>query len=284
MSKKISLLLVLSIVFANIICECPDEGDGPEIDPEDQWSQYAYDVWLYTNKLRQDPDFIRDKIQAMLDGIDGNRVVYPNSTVKITTNEGANGQREAIDDLNNQEVLCPLSWSKGMTFANIDHVKDAKETYEKKKQILGHNSSNGGSPWARMDKYGRWGGRVGENLSYGASSGMNAVIQLYIDDGVLSRGHRKNLTNPHFKVMGAAAGELGHKWMSNIMTQNFAKTFNESPENYPSTRRLIADETPGFATENNVRRLPGQDNVLDQGDKIEDRQIKNGRRLNRKFN
>jgi len=91
MSKKISLLLVLSIVFANINCQCDPAGQGPEIDPNDNWTQYAYDVWKYTNKLRQDPDFIRDKIQTMLDGIQGKFVFYPGSNKKIKTGEGAAG-------------------------------------------------------------------------------------------------------------------------------------------------------------------------------------------------
>jgi len=152
-----------------------------------------------------------------------------------------------------------MSWSKGMTFANIDHNLDAKVTMEKKKVKIGHNSSNGDSPWDRMDKYGQWGGTVGENLSYGAMNGMNAVIQLYIDDGVASRGHRKNLTNPEFKVMGAAAGEFPK--YGNIMTQNFAKTFKEAPENYPSRRRLHADEEPQTLSELHARKLDGWDDA-----------------------
>ena len=91
MSKKISLLLVLSIVFANINCGCDPAGDGPEIDPSDKWSQYAFDVWKYTNKLRQDPGFIRDKIQTMLDGIQNDIVLYPGSNMRIMTWEGAAG-------------------------------------------------------------------------------------------------------------------------------------------------------------------------------------------------
>jgi len=91
MSKKISLLLVLSIVFANINCKCDPAGKGPEIDKSDKWSQYAYDVWKYTNRLREDPKFIRTKIQQMLDGIQGDIVKYPGSNSRIMTREGADG-------------------------------------------------------------------------------------------------------------------------------------------------------------------------------------------------
>jgi len=148
-----------------------------------------------------------------------------------------------------------MSWSDGMTFANKDHIIDAKATMEDSDTDIGHNSSNGDSPWDRMDKYGQWGGTVGENLSYGAMNGMNAVIQLYIDDGVPWRGHRNNLTNPDFLVMGAAAGEFPD--FGNIMTQNFAKTFKEAPENYPSRRSLHVDDAPLIISEKDARKLAG---------------------------
>ena len=169
-----------------------------------------------------------------------------------------------------------MKWSKGLTFADIDHCKDANETMKKSGRNIGHSSSDGGSPWDRMDKYGVWGGTVGENLSFGAINGMNAVIQLYIDDGVPSKGHRANLTNPQFKIMGAAAGEFPS--YGNIMTQNFAKTFKEKPENYPARRRILVDDKPAKI---NI----GEEDIKPSGGDKDDAKpdLKSGKNIRRLF-
>ena len=53
-----------------------------------------------------------------------------------------------------------------------------------------------------MSKYGKWSGRVAENIAFGVSSGSEYIYQLYIDDGVSSRGHRMNIMNPDLKLTG----------------------------------------------------------------------------------
>ncbi len=45
---------------------------------------------------------------------------------------------------------------------------------------------------------------AGENISYGYNTARDIVIQLLVDDGVTTRGHRKNILNSGYTQAGAA--------------------------------------------------------------------------------
>ena len=50
----------------------------------------------------------------------------------------------------------------------------------------------------RLEKYGDWSGKIGENIEFGSKSAIEIVSSLLIDDGVANRGHRKNITSDSF--------------------------------------------------------------------------------------
>lgn len=88
------------------------------------------------------------------------------------------------------------------------------------KGTTGHNSSDGTSMGGRLGRFGQFSGHCGENISYGQATPLAVIIQLIVDDGVPSRGHRTNLFNPNFKVCGTFSGP--HKAYGHMSTQNFA--------------------------------------------------------------
>ena len=57
-----------------------------------------------------------------------------------------------------------------------------------------------------MSRHGEWLMTCGENCAYGGKDGKAHIDQLIIDDGVSSRGHRKNIYNPNFSMVGIAIG------------------------------------------------------------------------------
>jgi hypothetical protein len=164
------------------------------------------DVILEMNKVRADPKkyaelYIRPRLRWFGGPFGEGSYLAPGETVYTSTQEGKNGIQSCIDDLSRRQSMQSLIPGKGLFLAARDHVKDTGS-----KGITGHTGSDGSSMGQRIDRYGKWGGGAGENISYGYNLGRDIVIQLLIDDGVSSRGHRNNILNGKFKYAGAAIG------------------------------------------------------------------------------
>ena len=71
---------------------------------------------------------------------------------------------------------------------------------------VGHTGTDGSDPWERLRRYGAIRGSAAENISYGGATGRDVVLQLLIDDGVRDRGHRDNMFDPLFHVVGVSCG------------------------------------------------------------------------------
>lgn len=140
--------------------------------------------------------------------------------IRIMTNEGVSAVDEAIRFLESASPCPPLSPSPGMSKAAKDHVSDIGP-----KSMVGHSGSDGSSPFSRMNRYGRWQKTAGENISFGKRSAREIVIQLIVDDGVASRGHRKNIFNCSFTRIGVGFGPHGR--YGSMCVQTLAGDFQE---------------------------------------------------------
>lgn len=139
----------------------------------------------------------------MADSFDGmGRMVMMNGMkTKLMTQEGKAPVLELIKFLEKQEPLKPLKFAKDLTAYSCKHVEDQGKTSQ-----TGHSATDGTSFGERISKLMVPNFVVGENISYGSAKGHDAVLQLAIDDGVPSRGHRTNIFKPDYAELGPCEG------------------------------------------------------------------------------
>ncbi len=120
--------------------------------------------------------------------------------IPLRTQEGVAALDEAIRFLETVRPAGPLRFNAGLARAARQHAQ-----YLGSHGLLSHQGADGSGPAARLDRLGHWNTRVAENISAGEDDARMVVIQLLVDDGVPSRGHRKNLFNPDLHQAGAGA-------------------------------------------------------------------------------
>ena len=97
---------------------------------------------------------------------------------------------EAIEEIRRfDKELAPLEWSEGLGRAAGEHVGDTGGL-----GMVGHRGTDGSTSSVRIRRHGKANGS-GENISYGRSMAIDALMQLFIDDGTVSRGHRARRRN-----------------------------------------------------------------------------------------
>ncbi len=153
------------------------------------------------NMVRTDPaGYARAYLTPIRGYYAGRQFAYPGQPV-LHTREGVRALDECIRQLLKTRPVQALSPKEGLSRAARDHWQDQAGT-----GASGHAGSDGSTFGDRMNRYGAWDIAAGENLYYGNWQVRRIVTALLIDDGVSSRGHRKNILNPAFRFIGVAAG------------------------------------------------------------------------------
>lgn len=171
------------------------------------------------NMVRTDPaQYARSFLVPLRSYFHGKLLRYPEE-IGIMTSEGAAALEECIKALESARPVPPLSPKEGLYRAARDHAVDQAKT-----GAVGHSGSDGSTPVTRLNRYGRWDITMGENVDYGNADARRIVTSLLVDDGVPSRGHRTNLLNPQFKVVGIAVGP--HPVYGHMCVMDFAGAYN----------------------------------------------------------
>jgi len=226
MNKKTGISLpALLLSAALVLSGClvikvggPGEGQAEKISPA-RLSPLEQDVLKELNEARTRPRQYADRIESLLQYYRGDLFSYP-GMISIRTREGVPAVQEAIRYLRKVDAMEPFRSSEGISKAARDHVRDQGSVGS-----TGHYGSDRSSPFDRMKRYGQFLVTAGENIGYGPKRGDFVVMGLIIDDGVPGRGHRKNIFNKAFKVVGIACGP--HRGYGTMCVIDFAGGFVE---------------------------------------------------------
>ncbi|MDR1899371.1 MAG: hypothetical protein LBQ55_05125 [Treponema sp.] len=205
----------------------------------DYLSPVEKDVILEMNKVRSDPKkYAELYIKPRLQYFSGNLYQTPGS-IAIQTNEGKKAVEGCINVLSKMRGVQPLLPERGLFLAARDHTLDQGRTGR-----TGHDGSDKSTPASRTARYGQ-GSYVGENIAYGSRTGRETIIDLLVDDGVPSRGHRQNIMNRDYNQTGTSTGP--HQQYGSVCVINYAK-------DYTSGNSASNAQTAGTQNQATVRR------------------------------
>jgi uncharacterized protein YkwD len=213
--SNVSLFICLTLLFTPL----PGLAQSIKVDKPDYLSPLEKAVVNEMNLARTSPKEYLSLLEQFKKYYDGKLLKLPGET-PIQTREGTSAVVEAIRSLRSQKPVSPLSPSKGMSLGARDHVKDQGSLGSSE-----HQGRDGSQPWDRVNRYGTWQKTIGENISLGHDKSEPIVMSFIVDDGVPSRGHRKNIFNPDFRVIGVACGP--HATYGTICVITFAGGYRE---------------------------------------------------------
>ena len=188
-------------------------GSSSQVAPT-KLSELEASVLAEMNFARQRPAEYAGVLREIANHFEGNLLRMP-GRIALSTEEGVSAFKEAIAVLDAAVPVGPLNHHSGLHLAARDHVLDTGP-----KGQTAHEGSDGSKPVDRINRYTRWLGSAGENLAFGPDTGRDVVAQLVADDGVPSRGHRKNILAGHFALAGVACGD--HAKYRTMCTIDFA--------------------------------------------------------------
>lgn len=193
MLQRITILVLQAFMFISGGAQ-----NNTTLPPNLSLSALETEVLSEINLLRADPKaYANCYIAPRLNQFTGS--VY-NQT--LTTEEGKAVVIECLTELKKTAPLPLLKPDAQLMVIARQFTKQQGRTNE-----VGHTAPDGKDFFTRYAAAYARGRTVGENLCYGITAVRDMIVELLIDDGVASRGHRKNLLNHHFTRIGIGYGK-----------------------------------------------------------------------------
>jgi len=208
-------LACLGLVAALSLLPAAPAGAAGNVDYTALADQVAKEI----NLARTNPGAYAAWLKGQRPWYRGTQLRRPGQT-PIRTKEGLAAVDEAIRRLEKQRPVGALGLSRGLSLAARDLVAPQGASGG-----FGHTGPDGSTPSERIERHGRWESVIGENVAYGQRTARDVVAAFIVDDGVPGRGHRKNLFNAAFHVMGVDCGPHAVYGVTCAIT--FAGAFHE---------------------------------------------------------
>ena len=159
------------------------------------WSDVEKDVVLHTNLVRMYPlKYLRTEVEPY---------DYPKPYASLDkSNEYFQG---LVMELKSRSAIDPLQPSVKLKVSATCFAAAQGQT-----SSTGHDRSCTGCPKLN----------TGENCDYGMHTGRDIVMHLLVDEDVPSLGHRENILNPSYKVVGV--GHAPHRRYGVVTVQEFS--------------------------------------------------------------
>jgi uncharacterized protein YkwD len=164
-------------------------------------SAMEQDFFYWTNLMRKNPELFGETVLQEF--------------LKQFPEANSPDSRSLTADLKKaQSNLQFLDPDHGLLVMASTHAKDLRD----RSGVISHQSSTGKDFVQRIKEAGKY--RCGaENVFVGTPEALEALILLLIDKGVRDKGHRKNLLDPGFTLMGVSCNEIGNK--KAVLVQDF---------------------------------------------------------------
>lgn len=215
-----TLFLLSTLLFVGFPAAGGSASSGnTDVDSAEYLSAPEKELVREINLLRSNPQGYIQYLEQAKKYYKGKDYTPPRQAT-LTTVEGVSAVDEAIGFLRTAKPLPAFSLSKGMCLAAKDHVKDLGRT-----GASGHKGTDGSTTEMRVSRYGNFANGIGENIFYENESPREVVIGWLIDDGVATRGHRRNLLSNSYRVLGVSVGERSSYGSMCVLT--FAGTYAE---------------------------------------------------------
>ncbi len=172
------------------------------------------------NRLRRDPRAYAAALERHRRNYHENYLYLPGLDAPILTVEGVRAVDEAIRAARRARPRAELRLSPGLSRGARAHAIEIGRA-----GTVEHDGRDGSQPLQRMERHGRVLGLSGENIGTGWGDSGVMVMSLFIDDGVIGRGHRVNLLESEYRVFGV--GCSAHKRFGTVCVIDLAADFRE---------------------------------------------------------